>query len=306
MEIGVIISEYGKTFDDILDEARRTAGAGLGSFWLGQHSSWHALTALTLAARDIPGLNIGTAVIPTYPEHPLALASQALTVQAATGNRLTLGIGLSHKFIIEGQYGYSFDHPVRHMRDYLHALNALLAGREIDYTGETLRAAGLIAIPGARAPAVLVAALGPAMLRLAGGFSDGTLAIWAGPRTIAQHLVPILSDAAAAAGRPSPRIAVSVMVGIADSFAAAQDRFRSEYPSAGQAPSYRSMIEREGADGPQDLIAGGPASQVRDRLEELIAAGATDLIASVIGTLDEKEQALTLLAEIASEHTGQN
>ena len=177
MRIGLSIDDRGLAHGDLVAELRDAAEVGFAGFWLGQHTAGDALTSLAVAVSAVADIRIGTAVVPTYPRHPLALAAQALTVQAATGNRLDLGIGTSHRAIIADQLGYSFHKPARHLREYLTALRPLLRGEVVDFHGETLTAAGRIDVPGASAPALLVAALGPVMLRIAGELADGTITV---------------------------------------------------------------------------------------------------------------------------------
>ena len=156
MRVGTYHSASGRaanSVDDLVEQAGAVATAGLDAMWLSQRFDVDALTALAVAGRHVGGIELGTAVVPTYPRHPLVLASQALTTQAATGNRLTLGIGLSHQMVIEGLYGYSFDQPARHMREYLSVLMPALHGEQVAFEGETMRAAtGPIAVAGARPP----------------------------------------------------------------------------------------------------------------------------------------------------------
>jgi F420-dependent oxidoreductase-like protein len=207
MRIGLSIDDRGLAHDDLVAEVRDAAAAGFAGFWLGQHTAGDALTSLAVAGSAAPGIGVGTAVVPTYPRHPLALAAQALTVQAATGNRLDLGLGTSHRMIIEGQLGYSFDKPARHLREYLTVLRPLLRGESVDFRGETLTAAGQLGIPGATAPSLLVAALGPVMLRVAGELADGTITVWAGANALDKHVLPELLRTAT-----DPRVVAMVSV----------------------------------------------------------------------------------------------
>src|SRR5665213_3171183 len=171
-----------KPFDDVVAQVASLADAGIETAWTSQIFGYDALTTLAVVGREVPSIGLGTAVVPTYPRHPVMLAGQALTVQAATGGRLTLGIGLSHHLVIENVFGQSFEKPVRHMREYLSILMPLLEGEQVAFTGETLRAAtfGPLQIKAPKAP-VLVAALGTAMLGLAGRLADGTVTWMTGP-----------------------------------------------------------------------------------------------------------------------------
>src|SRR5438105_11301923 len=175
MRYGVMLDTSG-SIDDVIKEARWAAEGGLSSVWSPQIFGYDALTLLAVAGREVAGIELGTAVVPTYPRHPIVLAGQALTTQEATGGRLVLGIGLSHQMVIEGMFGYSFDRPARHMREYLSALLPLVRGESISYKGETLSATTMAPLDVKfDAPPVLVAALGPTMLRLAGQQADGTV-----------------------------------------------------------------------------------------------------------------------------------
>lgn len=126
MRIGLAVDERDRTHETLVDEIGNADAAGFAAFWLGQHTSWDALTTLAVAGSRVPGIRLGTAIVPVFPLHPMALAGQALTVQAVTGNRLDLGIGVSHRVVVEGQFGHSFDRPARYLREYLSILGPLL------------------------------------------------------------------------------------------------------------------------------------------------------------------------------------
>lgn len=169
MRIGLFLGDLlGGPLEGVVDGIASTAEEGFDSAWLPQVFGWDTLTLLALAAQKAPGIELGTAVVPSYPRHPSVLAGQAMTTQAASGGRLTLGIGLSHKVVVEGMWGYSFDRPARHMREYLAVLQPLLRGEQVDFSGETLRGSGSLTVPSLPTPPVLLAALAPAMLGLAG------------------------------------------------------------------------------------------------------------------------------------------
>jgi F420-dependent oxidoreductase-like protein len=232
------------------------------------------------------------------------LASQALTVQAATQNRLTLGIGLSHQIVIEGMFGYSFDKPARHMRDYLNALMPLLRGEPVDYQGETLKAAGRVHIPGATAPQVLVAALGPAMLKLTAELADGTVTWMTGPVTLADHIVPAITAGAAAAGRPDPQVVAGLPVCVTADAGAARELASSVFAIYGQLPSYRAMLDREGAAGPADVAIIGSERDVAKGIQRVADAGVTELIAAPFGSPDEIDRTVAVLASLAASAPG--
>lgn len=225
------------------------------------------------------------------------LAGQALTVQAASGGRLTLGIGLSHQMVIETVFGQSFEHPVRHMREYLSILAPLLAGEEVSFTGETLRAStfGPLQVE-APAPPVLVAALGTAMLGLAGRMASGTITWMTGPRTIEQHIVPTIREAAAEAGRPVPQVGVGLPVCVTADVDGARAAAAETFAIYGHLPSYRAMLDREGVGGPEGVAVVGSEAEVADQVRHLAAIGATEFCAAPFGTRAEREATVALLA----------
>jgi F420-dependent oxidoreductase-like protein len=289
-----------QSLDDVVDEVRHVADLGFTDAWWSQTLGWDALTAITVAGGVVPGIGLGTAVVPTYPRHPLALASQALTVQAAIGGRLTLGIGPSHAPIIEGAFGLAFDRPAAHTREYLSALVPLLHGEAVDVRGEQIRVAGQMTVPGVPAPAVLLAALGPTMLRIAGELTDGTIATWTGVRTLSEHIVPRIGAAAAAAGRPAPRVLVSVPVGVTDDPDGARAWAAERFGAADGLPSYRAMLDLEGVASSTDLVIAGDEATVERELRRLVDAGATELIPVPVGDPAQVERTLGLLGALAS------
>jgi len=302
MRIGVMVGEVlgPVTVDELIGQVRTAADHGFGTAWSAQLFGWDALTTLAIAGREVPGIRLGTAVVPTYPRHPLALASQALTVQAATGNRLILGVGLSHQLVIEGLFGYSYARPARHMREYLTALAPLLRGESVSFQGETLKAVGTVTVPGATPPPLLVAALGPVMLRLTGEIADGTVTWMTGPSTIAGHIVPTITAAAAAAGRPDPQIVAGLGVCVTDDRDGAHRRAAEQFSLYGQLPSYRAMLDREGAHGPEDVVLIGDEASIRAQVGRLADAGTTELVGVPFGTAAERARTLQLLGELAS------
>jgi F420-dependent oxidoreductase-like protein len=304
MRIGINIGASPKAanaIDDLVGQTRAASEAGLASVWLSQIMDVDALTAVAVIGHEVPGIELGTAVIPTYPRHPMMLAGQAMTAQAACGNRLTLGIGLSHQIVIESMFGYSWVKPARHMREYLSVLNPLMQGRQVSFEGETVTARPMapITVAGAEAPPVLVAALGPVMLKLAGELADGTITWMVGAKTLSSHIVPSIAAAAAAARRPAPRIAVGLPVCVTEDVDRARQTAAQAFAIYGQLPSYRAMLDREGAEGPADVAIVGDEETVAAALAGLADAGATDLTAPPFGSGEERRRTLALLAELA-------
>jgi len=296
MRIGVMFDTE-KPFEDVVGQVAGLADAGIEMAWSSQIFAYDALTALAAVSREVPGIRFGTAVIPTYPRHPVMLAAQALTVQAASGGRLTLGIGLSHQMVIENVFGMSFEKPARHMREYLEILMPLLAGEQVTFAGETLSAStfGPMQIT-APAPDVLVAALGTVMLNIAGRMASGTITWMTGPTTIGEHIIPTINASAAEAGRPVPQIGVGLPVCVTADAAAARAIAAEVFAVYGHLPSYRAMLDREGAAGPADVAIVGTASEVADQVKRLADLGTTDFCGAPFGSGDQIRASIETLA----------
>jgi len=299
MKIGLFLGDLlAGSPDDFVAGIAAAHADGFASAWVPQVFGWDTLTLLGVAGREGPGIELGTAVVPTYPRHPMALAGQALTVQSLTGGRLALGIGLSHKVVIEGMLGYSFDRPAVHMREYLAALQPLLRGEAADARGETVTAVGGLSVRGVEPPPVLLAALAPAMLRLAGAVADGTITWMVGPRTLGEHITPRITTAAHEADRGTTRIVAGLPVCVTDDVDGVRARANRTFAMYGTLPSYRAMLDREGAEGPGDVAIIGDEATVRLALEDLVAAGATDVVASLFGPPEDKERTRSLLRSL--------
>ena len=277
MRIGIFAGDG--SLDELIALATKVESDGFDSLWLPQIFGIDALCAHTLIGHLVPRIELGTAVVPTYPRHPAALAAQALTASAASGGRFTLGIGLSHQFVIEAMWGYSFDKPVRHMHEYLSVLVPLLAGEAADFEGETVTAKLGLSVPGATPVPVLVAALGPKMLRLAAERTGGTVTWMTGPKTLAEHIVPTITKAAEAAGTGPMRVVGALPVAVTDDAAGVRAKAAQVFQVYGMLPSYRAMLDREGAAGPEDVALIGSAAEVRAGIERMRDAGVTDFVA---------------------------
>ena len=282
------------------DQLQRAADDGFASAWMSNIFGLDALTALAVAGSQVPGIELGTAVVPTYPRHPAVLAQQALTTATALEGRLTLGIGLSHKIVIEDMYGYSFDRPARHMREYLSILLPLLNGEQASFQGETMRAQIGLSTPRPGRVPVLLAALAPQMLRLAGQRADGTVLWMTGPATIRDYIVPTITQAAAAAGRPSPRVVCLLPVCVTDDPDGARVRANRVLAIYGQLPSYRAMLDREGAAQPGDVVLTGDEDAVAAQIGELEEAGVTDFVAVEYSRGEDQVRTRALLKSLAS------
>jgi len=296
MRIGVMF-DIDRPFEEVVGQVASLASAGIQTAWTSQIFGYDALTTLAVIGRECPGIDLGTAVVPTYPRHPLMLAAQALTVQAASGGRLTLGIGLSHQVVIENVFGLSFDQPARHMREYLSILVPAIEGEQVAFVGETMRAStfGPLGIS-APAPPVLVAALGTVMLGIAGRMAAGTITWMTGPATVEHHIVPTIVAAAEGAGRPRPAVCVGLPVCVTTDAAAARAKAAEVFSIYGTLPSYRAMLDREGAHGPADVAIVGTEAEVADQVRRIAAVGATDFCGAPFGTSEEIKASIGVLA----------
>ncbi|MBI5880155.1 MAG: TIGR03564 family F420-dependent LLM class oxidoreductase [Chloroflexi bacterium] len=278
------------SIDDLLNQITRAEQDGFASAWTANIFNHDALIVLALAGRATHRIELGTAVVPTYPRHPVALAQQALTAQAASQNRLALGIGLSHRVVIEGMLGLDFSKPVRHMREYLTVLNDALAGQPTSFQGEEYRIANTqIGVPGATKPPVIVAALGEQMLRLAGRLSDGTITWMGGAKYLETSAIPVIRKAAQDGGRPAPRIVVGLPVAVTSQRDAARTSASKGFAMYGRLPSYRAILDKDGAADPADVAIIGSEDEVMAQVQHLAAIGATDFIAAPYVVRDDPE-----------------
>ena len=303
MRIGLMLGADGAsaTIDDIVATAQDAERRGFATLWMANIFSFDAISTLSIVGRETQRLGLGTAVTPTYPRHPTAIAQQALTAAAATGNRFTLGIGLSHKIVIEDMLGLSYAQPARHMREYLSVLMPALRGETVNFDGELYQVHNLaLTVAGAEPPPVVVAALGPMMLRIAGELADGTNTWMVGPKTMEQHIVKRISAAATAAGREAPRIVGGLPIALTTKPDAARETIARNLTIYGQLPSYRAMLDREGAAGPADIAAVGDENALRSAIERFRSAGVTDFNAAVMNVEDGGYQrTVEFLAELA-------
>ncbi len=276
MRIGVF--QEATTVDELCERVATAKELGFPSVWAPQIFGFDALMGLAVAGREVPGIDLGTAVVPTYPRHPMAMAAQARTVQQVTDGRFTLGVGLSHKIVIEDMLGISFAKPVDHMREYLEILVPLLADEGVSFAGEHYTAHVQLTIPAPSRVPCLVAALGERMLALAGTVADGTATWMTGPATIGSHVAPRIAEAASAAGRPAPRIVSALPVAVTDDPDGARANAAEMFAMYGILPSYRAMLDREGAADPSDVAIVGDEATVRAGIEAMFEAGTTEFV----------------------------
>jgi F420-dependent oxidoreductase-like protein len=293
----------GAPISQMVDHAAAAEADGFSSYWLAQLAVPDALTVIAMTGATTSRIELGTAVIATWPRHPLMLAAQALTVQEAIGNRLVLGIGLAHKPTIESTLKIPFATPAKHMDEYLRVLLPAMTDRKVSATGDIWSAEveAVTGAPGAQPPTVMLAAMGPRMLRLAGARTSGTILWLAGPKAIAEQIKPPLDAAAAGAGRPPPRIVASVPVCVTGNGAEVRNLVAGLLTGYNDLPSYRGVMDTEGAAGPADVSVIGTEAEVRAGLAAFADAGATDFAAVEFTTNDGEAKATrALLAELAA------
>lgn len=287
MKIGLMAGATeaaGNGLDDVIEFIKSAEDKGFDSIWLANIFGLDAVTALALAGAQTSRIELGTAVTPTYPRHPMALAQQAVTANLACGGRFVMGIGLSHKLVIEDMFGMSYAKPASHMNEYLQVIAPLLRGEPVNFQGEEYRVNGALNLPGSTPVPLIVAALGPRMLELAGKYADGTVTWVTGPKTLESHIIPAINASAQAAGKAAPRIVCGLPIAVTDDVAGAKEKIGKALKMYGMLPSYRAMLDREGVAGPEDVAIVGGAAEVQDRISHLREIGVTDFNAAITPT----------------------
>ncbi len=278
------------TLDGLIARAKDLEARGFDSLWMANIFGLDAITAMAIVGRETERIELGTAVVPTYPRHPIAIAQQSLTTQTACGGRFVLGIGLSHKLVIEDMLGLSYAKPARHMREYMAVLGPLLRGEPAKFDGQQYRVNAALDVPGAAEVPVLIAALGDRMLKIAGTASAGTVLWMTGPATVENHIGPKLRAAASEAGRPDPRIVAGFPIVVTDDEAGAREAIAKGLAMYGGLPSYRAMLDKEGVAGPADVAIVGTEKAVGEAIDRLSDTGITDLIAAIFPFDDNTDQ----------------
>jgi F420-dependent oxidoreductase-like protein len=274
----------------LIADAKAAESSGFASFWIPQIPGYlDAMTAIALAGQATDRIEIGTAVMPIQTRHPIAMAQQALTTQVVCEGRFTLGLGPSHDWIVTGQLGLPYDRPAQLVRDYLDVLNVALAGPgSVDVENGGFRVHSPMDVSDGSVP-VVVAALGPAMLRIAGERASGTVLWMADERAIGEHVVPRITAAAADAGRPAPRVIAGVPVAVCSPGEVAEARrYASEVLGhADFSPNYVRLLDHGDAEDVGDTMAAGDEADVLARLRSYRDAGVTDLAARVVPIGDD-------------------
>jgi F420-dependent oxidoreductase-like protein len=287
--------------DQIIADVQTTEAEGFSSYWLAQTALIDATAVLGLAGAKSSTIELGTAVVPTWERHPHALAAQALTAQAACGGRFTLGIGLSHRPVVEGMLRMDWERPVRHMLDYLDVLQPLLTDGKVSHQGDIWSFMGSGGRPTHEPPKVMLAAMGEQMLRVAGRRTDGTILWCVGPVTIEQQILPVINDAADKAGRDAPSIVCSLPVWVTDDLVPAKNFVATAFKDYAVLPSYRAMLDIEGVQGLESIALIGSEQQVADGLGRIAESGATEFTGVLMGAnADEMARARSVLAAFST------
>lgn len=292
MPTGVVLHRSETTanaVDDFVDQARAAWDAGVRQVWVAQQFDHDAIGLAGLIGAAVPGLGVGTFVVPINPRHPLIVAAQAQTAQAASHGNFSLGLGLGSHGPERQAFGTAWPNPVARLREHLLVLRSILDTGAVDFHGDELTAAPewTVSLPGGTPLPVYVAAMGPKALAVTGELADGTLPYLAGPRTIGEFIVPTITDAATAAGRPRPRVIAAVPVLVTDDVEAGRAAAAEVLSFYAAIPSYRKVIAREGVDSIADLAAVGNAEAVARQIRRYLDAGATDVVLSPLRGADD-------------------
>ncbi|GAA4671579.1 TIGR03564 family F420-dependent LLM class oxidoreductase [Gordonia humi] len=283
MQVSVVwtINAKNLSMDSAIANLTEIRDEGFSRVWTTQMPTEpDALTVIAVAGAAVPGIEFGTSVLPIQSQHPLKLAQQAMTVNQILGGRLNLGLGLSHKVVTEGMWGVPYARPVARTEQYLDGLLPLLNGEKADSAGDLVTTRGVITLRDTPAPPVYFAALGPKMLGLAGRRTAGTVTWMTGPKTLRDHIVPTLHQAAADAGRPdgSVRTVAMLPVSVTDDADAARAEAGRQFAMYDGLPSYKAMLDREGFTGPADAAIVGDEAAVADRIRELGSFGVDEYV----------------------------
>jgi F420-dependent oxidoreductase-like protein len=284
------ISGGGATVDRLVDQAKEAEDDGFTSLWYAGATGIDPFAVLPLVGRATSTIGYGTSVVQTYPRHPVLMAQSAVAVAQAAGDdgRFTLGVGVSHQPVIEGIYGLDYGHNARHLREYLIVLDALLREGRVRFTGEEYRAAAEIQVRPQQPVPVVVAALAPKSLRSAGELAGGTITWMANRRAVETLIAPTIRKAAAGAGRPEPRIVVGLPVAVTDDVDGARETAARQFAVYGMLPNYQRVLAAGGLATPAEAAIVGPEDTVAAALQDLHAAGATDLWAAPFPVGDDR------------------
>lgn len=288
MKIGIYGGNVrrGKPLSSLVDEIVEKEEEGFPSYWMPQVHMFDALTVIALAGQSTSSIELGTAVVPSYPRHPNALAQQAATANALAGGRLVLGVGPSHAPGIEA-LGLEYDRPAKHMREYVSVLKALTTEGQVDHQGDMYQIRTSIACPDAQPFPIVMSALAPLMLKAAAEVADGTVTWMVGRKTIAENTAPRITSAATNAGRDAPRVVVALPVCVHDDREQAINRANQVFGHYYSLPNYRRQLDNEGLNSAGEIAVVGNENEVEAELRAYFDAGATEVLASVFPAGDD-------------------
>ncbi len=278
MKLGFMCGTANKepnSIDQFIDEVKAAEALGFDQAWMAQVFSTDAITMMSILGRETDTIRLGTAVTPTYPRHPTTMAIQALTANAASKGRFDLGLGLSHKIVIEDMYGLSYAKPAKHMKEYLEVLMPLVRGEACSFQGDEYQVNARMNVPDSPPVTVIVAALGPKMLDISGKLADGTTTWMTGPRTLEEFTIPRINKAAAEAGKASPRIVASFPIVLTQHVEETREKLAKRTKVYNDIPSYSRMLEREESS-PGEIAMIGNEASLRKQLQQLKSIGVTD------------------------------
>jgi len=282
MDIGLILGAGdGATLDSLITRIVDAERDGFHTVWVPNIFSHDALTVLALAGRETSRIELGTAVVLTYPRHPHSMAQQAATANAAAGGRVVLGLGRSHQVVIESMLGIPYDRPISRMREYVTIVRALTNEGSVAFAGKSYNVNAPLNLPDGKPLKIMVGALMPKMLELCGELCDGTLTWMTGPKHLAASVVPVMAAAASKAGRDMPRVVCSLPVCVTDNRDAARAFAAKQFEIYGTLPVYRACLDAEGAAGPADIALIGNENEVREGLHRVAQSGASDFYAAI-------------------------
>ena len=287
--------------EELIGDVRWAQEDGLASYWLGQQMDWDAIALAVAIGREVPEIELGTAVSVIWTTFPVHMAQSAASAQMLTGGRFTLGLGVEHDWVVREMWGLPFDRPRAVMEEYVQIVGSLLRTGTVDFTGEHYKVkTGFIRFAPQPTTQIILGALGKRMLTVAGTYADGTTTWLTGVKTIRDHIVPTIRGAAAQARRADPRVIALLPILVTADAQAARQRISAEMDLYHHMPSYRAMLDLEGVSTAGDIALVGSRAEVEDAIGELAAAGATDLGAIVIGDHDEVARTRELLAHLAA------
>jgi F420-dependent oxidoreductase-like protein len=291
MPTGIVLfpnPQAANVVDDVVSQAERAHALGVRQVWLAQQFDHDAIALAGLVGAAVPGLGVGTSVVPINPRHPLIVASLAQTAQAASHGNFSLGLGLGAHEPERQAFGASWPNTIQRLREHLTVLRSIFDTGTVDFTGDEIRArpGWPVRVAGGTPIPIYVAAMGPKALQVTGELADGTLPFIAGPRAIGEFIEPTIAKAAADAGRPKPRVIASVPVLVSDDVESARAAAARELGFYATIPSYQKVIAREGVDSVADLAVVGPAELAIQQLRSYLDAGATEVVLSAIDRAD--------------------